>query len=368
MIQPNESSEGWFKRHFIGTELGYLALLIILIATTLWFLGGILTPILVSIVIAYLLDGPVKSLQRWKLSHFMAVNLVFILFFGILILSLFGLLPLIWDQLVSLINEIPEKTKKLEHYFVHLSEHYPDYISREQIQKWTTTFQSDLGRLGKSALTFSITTITNIVMLIVYVVLVPLIVYFLLKDKSQILRWIDKFLPKKRQLTREVWQEINQQIGNYIGGKVLEIIIVAIISTVAFLFLGLNYAVLLGVLVGLSNIIPYVGIIIVTVPVALVGYLQWDFSAHFIYLMIIYAIINLVDGNLLAPILFSETMKLHPVAVIIAVIIFGGLWGFWGIFFALPLAAVVKALLNAWERHSTRGNEIVSENITGPIP
>src|SRR5262249_1829819 len=151
----------------------------------------------------------------------------------------------------------------------------------------------------------------------------PLIVYFLLKDKKQILKWCASFLPPKRHLTQEVWQEVNQQIGNYIRGKVVEIVIVALVSTIAFFWLGLNYAILLGVLVGLSNIIPYVGIIIVTIPVAIIAYLQWGWSMNLAYLGIAYAIINLIDGNLLAPLLFSETMKLHPVAVIMAVIVFG---------------------------------------------
>ena len=345
-----QSKGNWFQRHFVDTELGYLALLILAIIAILWIFGRILVPVLVSIVIAYLLDGIVKRLERWKFSHFMAVNLVFLLFFGLLVLSMFVLLPLIWDQLANLMNEMPGRIKQMEGYFVQLSQQYPEYISKAQVQKWTTAFQSDFARLGKSALSFSLATITNVMMVIVYVVLVPLIVYFLLKDKSKILSWSARFLPKKRRLTQEVWQEINQQIGNYIRGKVLEIIIVAVVTTIAFWLLGLNYAILLGVLVGLSNIIPYVGIIVVTIPVAIVGYLEWGFSMHFAYLMIVYAGINLIDGNLLAPILFSETMELHPVAVIIAVIIFGGVWGFWGIFFALPLAAVVKALLNAWQR------------------
>lgn len=349
-----QSLSQWFQRRFVGTELGSLALITLAVILAIWLMGNILAPVFVSIAIAYLLDGSIRRLERWKFPHFIAVNLVFLLFLGALVVGLFFLLPLVWDQLITLLNEMPSKIKLAEQYVVQLSQQYPDYISKAQAQKWMTSFQSDIAKLGTRALSYSITTISSLVMLVVYLILVPLIVYFLMKDRNAILKWMTQFLPKKRGLAREVWREVNQQIGNYIRGKIIEIIIVGFVTTIAFMILGLNYAILLGVLVGIANIIPYVGAILVTVPVFIVGYLQWGFEAQLLYLAIIYIVINVLDGNVLAPLLFSETMKLHPVAVIIAVLIFGGLWGFWGIFFALPLASVAKALSNAWLKHEQR--------------
>jgi putative permease len=104
------------------------------------------------------------------------------------------------------------------------------------------------------------------------------------------------------------------------------------------------------VLTGLSVIVPYVGSIIVTIPVVLVAYFQWGLDSTFWWLISLYVIIHVLDGNILVPILFSEAVNLHPVAIIVAVLVFGGIWGFWGIFFAIPLATLVKALLNAWPR------------------
>ena len=141
---------------------------------------------------------------------------------------------------------------------------------------------------------------------------------------------------------------MNQQILNYVRGKIIEIIIIGAASTLAFLFLDLRYSVLLGVLVGLSVLVPYVGAAIVTIPVVLVALFQFGFSAEFGYVMLAYGIIQALDGNLLVPLLFSEAVNLHPVTIIIAVIFFGGLWGFWGVFFAIPLATLVKAIINAW--------------------
>ena len=172
--------------------------------------------------------------------------------------------------------------------------------------------------------------------------------FFFLKDKKLFLEGFSRFLPNERRMATQVGNEMNQQIMNYIRGKVIEIVIIGGVSTITFAFLGLQYAVLLGVLVGLSVLVPYVGATVVTIPVMLVALFQWGTSAEFGYVMLAYAIIQMLDGNLLVPLLFSEAVNLHPVTIIIAVILFGGLWGFWGVFFAIPLATLVKAVINAW--------------------
>jgi putative permease len=143
---------------------------------------------------------------------------------------------------------------------------------------------------------------------------------------------------------------MNEQILNYIRGKVIEILIVGVISYGAFAMLGLRYSVLLAVAVGFSVLIPYIGAAAVTVPVAMVALFQWGLTPEFTWLMVVYTVIQVLTGNVLEPVLFSEALNLHPVAIIIAVLVFGGLWGFWGVFFAIPLATLVKAVLNAWPK------------------
>jgi putative permease len=141
---------------------------------------------------------------------------------------------------------------------------------------------------------------------------------------------------------------MNVQIANYIRGKVIEIIIVGAVSCITFAIMDLRYSLLLGVLVGLSVLIPYIGAAVVTIPVAVVAMFQWGITPEFWYLMVAYGIIQALDGNLLVPILFSEAVSLHPLYIIVAVLFFGGLWGFWGVFFAIPLATLVKAVVSAW--------------------
>ena len=130
----------------------------------------------------------------------------------------------------------------------------------------------------------------------------------------------------------------------------MEISIVWVVTYVVFTLLNLNYSLLLSLLVGLSVLIPFVGAVVATIPIALIAFFQWGLTAQFWWLLIIYQIIQILDGNVLVPLLFSEMVNLHPLAIIVAVVFFGGVWGMWGVFFAIPLATLVQAVLNAWPK------------------
>jgi putative permease len=209
-----------------------------------------------------------------------------------------------------------------------------------------------MGNLGQWVLSFSLSSLTNLVTLVIYLVLVPLLVFFFLKDKAFLLTTLASLLPEERPLMQQVWRETNQQIARYVRGKVIEIIITGSTTFIAFAVLGLEYAALLGLLVGVSVVIPYIGATLVTIPVALIAYFQWGWGSEFITLMVVYGIIQALDGNVLVPLLFSGAVNLHPSAIVIAILFFGGLWGFWGIFFAIPLAGLIRTLFNAWPRNN----------------
>ena len=169
--------------------------------------------------------------------------------------------------------------------------------------------------------------------------------------------WLANFLPEERRLLRTVWAELDIKIASYVRGKVIEVLIIWVASYIAFALMGLNFAMLLSLAVGLSVIIPYVGATVVTIPVALIAFFQWGFSSEFGWLLAIYGLIQFLDGNLLVPLLFSEVVNLHPVAIIVAVVFFGSLWGVWGVFFAIPLATLIQAILNSWPSESNTALE-----------
>lgn len=239
---------------------------------------------------------------------------------------------------------------KWQSLLLMLPERYPHLVSNEQVLQAIEVARGEIGKFGQWALTFSLSSLPLLVNIMIYLVLVPILVFFFLKDRVMIGRWVRGYLPRERALITRVAEEMNRQIANYIRGKVIEIVICGGVTYIAFVVLGLNYAALLALLVGVSVVVPYVGAVVVTVPVMLIALFQWGWSDQFIYLMAVYGIIQTLDGNVLVPLLFSEAVNLHPVAIICAVLLFGGLWGFWGVFFAIPLATLFKAVLDAWPR------------------
>ena len=338
-----------FYNHYLSNPEVIIMLFFILLAfSCVIFLGHMLLPVFASIVVAYLLDWVVTKMERCKIPHFLAVLIVYLLFIGLFIYALFVLLPILTQQLTAFINEMPQMVLKAQELLLQLPDRYPDYVTMHQIKSVIAETKTGVAHFGQTLLSVTIASIPNVLVVVVYMVLVPLLIYFFLMDRNKILAWFGDFLPHQSMMLKHVWQEVHDQIGNYIRGKVFEIMIVWIVSYIAFFILKLHYAMLLSALLGLSVVIPFIGVVIVTVPVVIVGFLQWGFDTQFWYLILIYTVIMVLDGNVLVPLLFSETVNLHPVAIIVAILIFGGMWGFWGIFFAIPLATLVKAVLNIW--------------------
>lgn len=337
----------WFDHYFADEEAISLLALLLLGLLLVMFTGHILAPVIASVIIAFLLQGAVQKLSRF-VPYNMAVLVTFLLFCGLCLLAMVLVVPIVGKQLTNLVKELPVIASELQSFLIKLQQKYPNVLSQQQIQELAELAAREARNVGQLLLSFSVASIPNLVSIMVYMILIPILVFFLMKDKDQILGWLAAFLPDKRPLMNAIWLEMNRQVANYARGKAVEIVIVGAVSYVVFTLFGLNYAALLALLVGLSVVIPYIGAAVVTLPIALVAYLQWGVSDSLLYIVLVYGVIQFLDGNVLVPLLFSEAVNLHPVAIIVAVLFFGGVWGFWGVFFAIPLATLVKALLQAW--------------------
>ncbi len=338
----------WFKRTFADPQVVILGIVLVVGFAIVIGLGRMLAPVFAGIIIAYLLEAVVERLQKIGMSRLVSVLLVFLLFLASLFFLLFGLVPMLTRQLTQFVQQIPNYISQGQELLLQLPQRYPQMVSEEQVQSLIGSVGSELATAGQQFLTWSLTSVGNIVGLLVLLVLIPVLVFFILKDKDQLIGWFKGYLPVDRRLVSSVWADIEAQIANYVRGKAGEIVIVGSVSYITFISLGLEYSALLATMVGFSVLIPYIGAAVITLPIAFVAYFQWGWGWNFGQVMIAYAIIQALDGNVLVPLLFSEALNLHPIAIIVAILVFGGLWGFWGIFFAIPLATVVQAVLKAW--------------------
>ena len=342
----------WFRYQFNNPQVVFLTLFLVLLFVVVVLMGNMLAPLLAAVVIAYLLEGLVGVLEKTRLPRLIAVLVVYFAFLLFVVLILFGLLPLLSQQATQFVQQIPSMLNVGQDVLLKLPESYPEIVSAEQIGEIMVIIRTELTSWGQKLLSVSLASVMGLITILIYLILMPILIFFMMKDKEALVAWVARFAPSEHQLVGQVWSEVDRQIGNYVRGKFWEIVIVWFACVVTFSVLGLQYTMLLAVLVGLSVLIPFVGAAVVTIPVVFVAWFQWGFTGDFFVLVSAYLVIQALDGNLLVPMLFSEVNNLHPLAIIAAVLIFGGLWGVLGVFFAIPLATLVHAVINAWPRET----------------
>ena len=237
---------------------------------------------------------------------------------------------------------------KLQQLTDKLPKTYKDLLSDQQMKEYAISFM----RTVKGWVTPFITTqiaplFMDMLSFVVYFIIVPIFAFYMLKDKDKFLSLSKKYLCSHEEVT-SFWAEMNILISKYLNGKCIHVIIIFLVNWIAFSILGLNYGLLLAIGVGLSVIIPYVGMIIITIPIVIIGLIQFGLSGDMVWLIAIYTIIQILDGYVLTPMLFSETLNLDPFSILVAIVVFGGLLGFWGVVLAIPLATFVKTIFTKW--------------------
>ena len=271
---------------------------------------------------------------------------VTVVVFGLFYLSIFLFLPFLSRQILLLVSDIPQIFDSVN---LFLSNQLAGYqLQSNQLDEVVINAFSYIPTLFQNALLQLNSGFSAVMNALLYLIIVPFLVFFLLKDRDIFINYAKILLPKKKNLLTKIWNDLNMQLYGYLRGKGLEMIIVALVTGFVFYLQEVNYSIILAILVGLSVLVPYVGAILVTIPVVLIGLFQWGLDSNFYIFITSYLIIQALDGNVLMPLLLGREVNLHPVVIITAVLIFGGIWGFWGLLLAIPIATFLRAILVAW--------------------
>ena len=341
--------KGFFRNYFYEEEQFAALFILIIAAVLLYFIGSTITPVFVSILVAYLLNGVMNFFEEKNYSKKISFYFTFTIFLAFYLFILLSL-PYVTGQIASLINELPAIVAFVESLFNDLMIRYPNFFTTEQVEEIFASSASLIPSIAEQVLIQLNTSFSAIMNALIFLILTPILVFFFLKDKIEMLSYLTYFLPNKRSLLSKIWSDLNIQLFGYVRGKALEMIIVASITSTAFLVLEVNYSVILGILVGMSVLITLFGAILVTIPVVAIGLFQWGLDTSFYIFLFVYFMIQILDGNVLFPLLMGNEVNLHPVLIILSILVFGGIWGFWGLLLAVPIATLIRAVFKVWPK------------------
>ena len=298
-----------FNKLFSNEESLIFSLLILTFLLVLYFFGGLLTPFIISLIFAYLLIGLTKNLIKYGLTELVSLIISYVIFLLSGIGFLVWLIPLIFQQTQAFFIEVPIWLNNFRSFIENLVQSNQELVSSDQISSFFTEFIGRLSSISQGVLDASISGIQDTLVFSIYLIMIPVLVFFFLFDKERIVKGFLMLLPKKRAMLSEVWIEMDDQLSNYVWGKGVEILIVGFAAAVIFGIMGLNYTALLSIIVGVSVLIPYVGAFLATIPVVIVAFLQFGIGFDLYMIVGLYLLLQALDGYLLVPILFSDAVK-----------------------------------------------------------
>lgn len=296
---------------------------ILVISITIYFFGSMLAPVFLAIGLAYLLNFPINFLINRGFKRGYAIASVFLVLFTTIYILFVRVTPLLIQQATKLTNDFPEMMNNLKSLIQDWQVYLSPYVSPEYINN----FVNHITDYFKHSFQFKVDKVFNLISNVIYIAFnvffVPFMALLMLVDYGKITKSIAPYLPEQRELTEGVFSTFMNQLNNYVKGKVIEMIIMSVVSFIAFVFFGLNYNLIISLIIGASVIIPYVGIIICSVPLVIVSYLQFDLTSTFWWILGIHIALQLADGNILVPMLFSKANNLSPFTIVLSVLVFG---------------------------------------------
>ncbi len=308
---------------------------------------------LLSFVLAYLIDPCVVYLEQRKMPRpygILIVYLVIVLVSVFCIIYLFPFTTLAWD---SLVRDLPHHVQKGKEIMLGWKGRFEPAYGADEWQWLFDTISTNMDKLFAKLSAAVYAAAANVVFNLFNIILSPILVFFMLYYKRNIAAEIVAWLPAAHSETiRALGREINKSVGGYIRGQLIVSLIVAILATAALLYLGIDYAVLNGIFAGLASILPFVGVVLATIPPLFFAYVKFQSGVMLLKVLASFAAIYFLEGYVVKPLVFKESMDLNPLFTIIVVMAFGELMGFWGILLAIPIAAAFKI----FSAHLRRGD------------
>ena len=315
-----------------------------------YWLTPILTPFLVGGLLAYLGNPLVNYLMKWKLPRLVAVIGVFMLMFGVVLCLVILLIPLLENQIIMSIGKLPEFIHWIQDTVIPwLSTHFDINIKTAILSGW-----QQAGQVADKVLKTITHSSMALFAILINIVLIPVVMFYLLRDWPALVKKTRDLIPRKYlPMLSEILTESNEVLGLFFRGQLVVMLALGIIYSTGLAIIGLNLSLLIGVVIAVLSIVPYLGTMIGLGLAIIAALFQFQALAFMpvVYIIILFIVGHILEGMVLTPLLIGDRIGLHPVAVIFAILAGGQLFGFFGVLLALPIAALIMVWVRYIHRH-----------------
>ncbi|HEL1589281.1 MULTISPECIES: AI-2E family transporter [Streptococcus] len=376
----------WFFRLFLNSQAVTFLLVTLLTFLTIFifskisflfrpigsFLEIVLLPMILTGLLYYLLNPMVDWMEKHKISRTVGISILFVLISLLIIWGLAVAIPSIQEQVTSFAQNLPSNIQKIEGQVTSLlqDQRFEQFrpTALELLNKVNDQAVAYAQKFSTSAVNWASNLISTASQIIVAVLIMPFILFYLLRDGQYLNKHITQYLPTKwREPIGTVLSDVNGQLSNYVRGQVTVAIIVALMFSVMFSIIGLSYPITLGVMAGFLNLIPYLGSFLAMIPAVILGLIAGPIML--IKVLVVFMIEQTIEGRFVTPLIIGSSLSIHPITILFVLLTAGQMYGVLGVLLGIPIYASIKVLVKAafewYKAHSSlyedEENEVVNE-------
>lgn len=376
----------WFFRLFLNSQAVTFLLVTLLTFLTIFifskisflfrpigsFLEIVLLPMILTGLLYYLLNPMVDWMEKHKISRTVGISILFVLISLLIIWGLAVAIPSIQEQVTSFAQNLPSNIQKIEGQVTGLlqDQRFEQFrpTALEMLNKVNDQIVAYAQKFSSSAVNWASNLISTASQIIVAILIMPFILFYLLRDGQYLNKHITQYLPTKwREPIGTVLSDVNGQLSNYVRGQVTVAIIVALMFSVMFSIIGLSYPITLGVMAGFLNLIPYLGSFLAMIPAVILGLIAGPIML--IKVLVVFMIEQTIEGRFVTPLIIGSSLSIHPITILFVLLTAGQMYGVLGVLLGIPIYASIKVLVKAafewYKAHSglyeDEANEVVNE-------
>ncbi|HEM3528983.1 TPA: AI-2E family transporter [Streptococcus suis] len=376
----------WFFRLFLNSQAVTFLLVTLLTFLTIFifskisflfrpigsFLEIVLLPMILTGLLYYLLNPMVDWMEKYKISRTVGISILFVLISLLIIWGLAVAIPSIQEQVTSFAQNLPSNIQKIEGQVTGLlqDQRFEQFrpTALEMLNKVNDQVVAYAQKFSSSAVNWASNLISTASQIIVAILIMPFILFYLLRDGQYLNKHITQYLPTKwREPIGTVLSDVNGQLSNYVRGQVTVAIIVALMFSVMFSIIGLSYPITLGVMAGFLNLIPYLGSFLAMIPAVILGLIAGPIML--IKVLVVFMIEQTIEGRFVTPLIIGSSLSIHPITILFVLLTAGQMYGVLGVLLGIPIYASIKVLVKAafewYKAHSSlyedEENEVVNE-------